>query len=120
MNSLSDFDLILQRLDHWGHWGRDDCGRPDPEAGCGSIYQLGKADERDLDEDAAPDVRRKINVKDCEFLDVLIANKIGRENRNIVKDYFYKRRFVPILKVHAAVRALLDAEYVAKELGWAA
>ena len=118
---LSDFDRMLrERLPSWGHWGRDDCGRPDPERGCGSIYSMGKRDERELDEEAAPEPIRRIDHADCEFLDRLIANKIGRTHRNVVKEFFYKRKHQHMSDVHAAVRALLDAEYVAKELGWAA
>jgi hypothetical protein len=120
VSALSEHDRMIERLHDWGHWGRDDCGRPDPEAICATIYRMGKKDERELDEEAAPDVIRRLDVRDCEFLDVIIAGKIGRIHRNVVKDYFYKRRPVGRLVMDAAVRAVLDAEYVARELGWAA
>jgi hypothetical protein len=118
--SLSEHDRMTERLHDWGYWGRDDCGRPDPEAICATIYRMGKKDETERDPDAAPDYVKRIDVKDCEFLDPIIANKVGRQHRNTVKDFFYKRRPRSRLDVDAAVRAVLDAEYVAKELGWAA
>jgi hypothetical protein len=118
--SLSDHDRMVGRLHDWGLWGLDLMGRPDNQVGNRAIYNMGKRDERELDDEAAPEVVRRIEIKDCEFLDVIIANKIGRTHRNVVKDYFYKRRPRPRLDVDAAVRAVLDAEYIALELGWAA
>ncbi len=118
---LSDFDRMLkERLPQWGRWGRQDCGRPDPEAGSGSIYSMGKKDERELDEEAAPEPPPpRIDTIDCEMLDRLIFN-LERDHRNAVKDFFYKRRAVPMGKVFAAVRAVLDAEYKKTGVSWAA
>lgn len=112
--------MKLERLPDWGFWGRDDCGRPDPEAGCGTIYQMGRADRQGGDEESAPEPIRRIDVRDCDFLDKLIANKIGRAHRQTICIFFYHRRPRSREDVDAAVRALLDAEYVARELGWAA
>lgn len=118
--SLSDFDRMKRvRLPDWGRDGWDNSDRPDAKAGCGLIYQLGRAD-RDGDGEDAPEPVYRIDRADCEFLDKLIANKIGREHRNAIKDRFYKDKRVAGERVDAAVRALLDAEYVARELGWAA
>lgn len=118
---LSEFDRMKhERLPDWGFWGRDDCGRPDPEAGCGAIYQMGKDDETERDPDAAPELTRRIDRKDCERLDVLIANNIGRTHRNTIKNYYYKRRATRSEDVDAAVRALLDVEFMAEEFRRAA
>ena len=116
---LSDFDHMKERLHAWGRWGRQDCGRPDPETGCGSIYQMGKQDETERDPEAAPEPPPpKIDHKDCEWLDILLLNKMGREHRNSIRNYFYKRRLVAREKIDEAVRAMLDVEYIALELGW--
>lgn len=121
---LSDFDRMLKvRLPNWGFWSREDRDRPDPESGAGSIYRLGKKDETERDPDAAPEEVRKVDPKDCEHLDRLIGcddplgmlpphkrGKIAAEHRHVIVNFFYKRRESYWPRVHAAVRALLDAE----------
>lgn len=117
----SDFDhMKSNRLPDWGRWGWDLRGQPDARAGCGLIYQLGRADRQGDGEEAPEDPPRRLDEADCDFLDKLIANKIGRSHRNVIKDRFYKGRRVLGEQVDAAIRALLDAEYIARELGWAA
>ena len=109
--SLSDFDRMRNvRLPNWGRWGRQDSSRPDPEAGSGSIYQLGRADREATDEAPEPPPPR-IDDKDAEWLDGLIGKKIAVEHRFVICGYFYKRKESFYPKVNAAVRALLDAEY---------
>lgn len=109
--SLSDFDRMRNvRLPNWGRDGRRDPGRPDPEAGSGSIYQLGRADRESLDEAPEPPPP-PIDEKDAEWLDYLISKKLPLEHRHVICGYFYKRRESFYPKVNAAVRALLDAEY---------
>jgi hypothetical protein len=151
VSALSEHDRMIERLNDWGFWGRQDCGRPDPEAGAGTIYDMGKSppggnvwtfyrcfwcrrDNPDPGKCEKCDLERiqvseripveppppGIDVVDCEFLDIIIANKIGRTHRNVVKTFFYKRRPQNEMAVAAAVRAVQDAEYVARELGWAA
>ena len=114
MNSpLSEFDYMLKvRLPNWGRWGRQDDCRPDPEAGSASIYSMGRADRQGEDE-APTDATPQIDHADAERLDRLIGNQIAREYRHVLCGYFYKRRgdFWP--RVHAAVRALIDAEEAA-------
>lgn len=113
-NNLSDFDEMKNvRLPMWARWGRQDSGRPDPEAGCGSIYQLGRAD-RDGDGETAPEEPSpKIDNLKCEELDRLIL-RLPLHHRHVICGYYYKRKEQFRHKVPEAVRALLDAEEAAQ------
>lgn len=106
----SDYDLMLRvRLPNWGRWGRQDSGRPDPERGASGIYSMGKQDERDLDPEAAPDVRQSIDAEDAERIDLLIR-KVADRHRHVLRMYFYRRNLGFSPWVPQAIRALLDAE----------
>lgn len=64
------------------------------------------------------------NFQDAEWLDKLIGNKLARTHRRVLLRYygsFYRKPdHTCYHELPAAVRALLDIEYLAKELGWAA
>ncbi len=113
MSGNSDFDVMRNiRLPNWGRWGRQDDGRPDPEWGCGSIYNMGKKDETERDEEAAPEPPLpKIDHKDAELLDALIRDRLAEAHKHAIRGFFYKRQAWMLPKVPAAIRALLDLEY---------
>ena len=122
-DALSDFDVMLKvRLPNWGRWGRQDSDRPDPESGCGSIYQMGRGD-RTGEDDAPPEPPPpRIDHRDAERLDQLILYGLVPAHRQIICGHFYKRKDSYMPKVHAAIRALLDAEDAAekKVIRWVA
>ena len=121
-DALSDFDVMLKmRLPNWGRWGRQDSDRPDPEGGCGSIYQMGRGDRTGEDEAPPEPPPPRINHMDAERLDRLIQ-RLPMTPRHVICGHFYKRRESYMPKVHAAVRALLDAEDAAekKVIRWVA
>lgn len=114
--ALSDFDRMqLVRLPAWARWGRQDSGRPDPEAVTGAIYGMGRADrDGDGDEDAAPDdPPPQIDHADAAHLDRLIT-RLADDHKYVLVGYYYKRKGGYLPRVHAAIRALLDAEYAAE------
>ncbi len=117
LRSLSDFDVMWERLENWGRDGRSNPDRPDPEAGTAQIYHMGRADkgageQTDTegesfwnDDDPPPTV----DSRDAENLDGYIR-QLGERHRNNVRGYFYKRRHIPRLSIDEAVRALCDME----------
>ena len=121
-DALSDFDVMLKmRLPNWGRWGRQDSDRPDPEAGSGSIYQMGRADRAGEDEETPELPPPRIDHRDAERLDRLIQ-RLPMTHRQVICGHFYKRKESYMPKVHAAARAVLDAEDEAekKVIRWVA
>lgn len=109
-DALSDFEVMWSRLIGWGRWGRQDSCRPDPESVTAGIYDMGKDDERELDEDAAPeDSPEPINSRDAENLDGYIM-QLRQDHRRHIRVYFYKRQHVYRPLLDEAVRAMCDAE----------
>ena len=110
--SLSEFDYMLKvRLPNWGRWGRQDSCRPDPEAGSGSIYEMGRADREGDGEEAPEELPPGIDSPDAEALDAYIT-RLGLSHKHVIIQHFYKRKEGMYPHVHAAVRALLDMETV--------
>jgi hypothetical protein len=113
------------RLPNWGRWGRQDSGKPDNERGASSIYQRGKKDETERDDDAVPeDPNPPINQDDAESLDGWVI-QLSELHKQIIRAKFYKRQQVHISDTDAAVRALLDlmgdnrkVVKLMKRLGW--
>lgn len=110
-SSLSDFDIMWERLINWGRAGRQDTCRPDPESVTAGIYDMGRADrqgEGESGEEAEPDAA-PINGRDADNLDGYIRQLRG-DHRFSVCEYFYRRKFVYRPKLDEAVRALCDLE----------
>ena len=110
-NSLSDFEVMWQRLLNWGRWGRQDSCRPDPESVTAGIYDMGRADrqgEGESGDDAEPEPA-PINGRDADNLDGYIR-QIRGDHRHNVCVYFYRRRHVYRPLLDEAVRAVIDAE----------
>lgn len=104
----SDFEVMWHRLENWARWGRQDSCRPDPEAGSGSIYHMGR-ENWGRDEDAAPEEPNRINTPDAEALDLLIRRLHMRRRESVIR-YFYRRRPVYRPLLDLAVRSLCDCE----------
>lgn len=124
-DALSDCELMMRvRLPNWAICGREDAGRPKAGGAIAVLYQLGRAN-RDGNEDDAPDTPAPpLDRVDADWLDVLIANKLPRAHRNVIRRYYGTFYDPPDHRVRndlpSAARALLDVEYVALELGWKA
>jgi len=122
---LSDYDVMVAiRLPNWSFCGQQNPQRPDPEGGTATIYQMGRAN-RDGDGEEAPEAPPPPpDYRDAEWLDILIANKLPRAHRITLSRYygtFYKkpdRSYAIRTSLPSAVRALLDVEYFAREIGW--
>ena len=109
MSGLSDHeDAKQRRLPNWGAWGRQDTCKPDPERGSSSIYQMGKQDETDRDEDAGPtEVPLRIDAADAEIIDGWLR-QLCATDLHVIRRKYYLRLPVPLLDLDASVRALLD------------
>ena len=115
-------DLILPA---WGRQGRINADKPDPERGASSIYGMGKQDETERDEDAAPEAPLdRLTEAHWEALDFAIR-QLAEIHRVIICDKYYRRRQITIMDTDAAVRALLDLQHsnrrvvdVMKRMGW--
>lgn len=106
---LSDFDVMWQRLENWGRWGRQDDSRPDPECGSGSIYELGKSNDAVDNDTSADDLPTAIDQRDGDLLDGYIQQLSAIHRKNI-KTHFYLRRFVPDRYLCESVRMVIDLE----------
>ena len=115
--TLSDFDQMKhQRLPNWGRWTRHDIGKPDPDAIVSSIYSRGKDDETERDPDAAPEPPpAPIDEPDALWIDMLLLERLAEAHRTTIRNRYYRMRAVNLEAIDAAVRAILDAEEVAKE-----
>lgn len=108
---LSDFDVLHElRLPNWGRAGRCDTGKPDPEAVCGGIYDMGRAPDIGdnwVATESAPDDSLPVFHKDAEELDAFIRQTPQR-HKEVIINYYYKRSHVRLDDVWAAIRALMD------------
>lgn len=111
--ALSDFDDMWERLVAWGFQGSSDPGRPDPAAGAGSIYDMGRADrdgegdELERAPDADPPLR--LTEREWETIDGYVQ-QLGERYRQTLRTYFYRHRYAPIQRVNEAVRQMCDME----------
>jgi hypothetical protein len=105
---LSDFDRMWERLEDWGFDGRRNSDRPDPEAGTGNIYQMGKTKDRD-EEEVPSEPPRRVNERDCDLLDGYIR-QLASLHRNRICLYFYRRHYLPKQLVCESVRQVMDME----------
>lgn len=124
---LSDFDVMYERLDAWGFQGRADSDKPDPEAGTGAIYDMGRADKGDGEQMDAEgesfwndeEPRRLLSEREWDTLDGYVR-QLSQLHRKHVRDSFYRRfgvyhRNDPVGERYreyqsAAVRAVCDLE----------
>ena len=111
--SLSDFEDMWERLDAWGFQGRADACKPDPEAGTGSIYQMGRADRdgegSELERAPGEPPRRMLTERQWETIDGYIKQLRG-DRRSAICRHFYKRQEVDQPLLHESVRAMCDLE----------
>ena len=115
-------DILLPA---WGRQGRINPDKPDNERGASSIYNRGKKDETERDDDAAPEaLPYKLPEEHWEAIDFAIK-QLSELHRAIIRDKFYRRMAVNILDTDAAVRALLDIQRsnrsvvdIMKRMGW--
>lgn len=112
-DALSDFDVMYERLENWGRWGRQDSDRPDPEAGTAQIYEMGRADRQGDQEhadgsvDAEDEPPARIDSRDADNMDGYIR-QLGRYHYQSVRRYFYLRWSMP--RPDEAIRMLCDME----------